>query len=108
MANESASTGINEVETMAGYLEAFKVDHYISFDMSLARGLDYYTGVIYEAVTAQSAPPKDAAEKKAAAAKSKKAAAKSDEDASEYVGVGSIAAGGRYDKLVGMFLEFFH
>ncbi|OWB58166.1 hypothetical protein B5S28_g4164 [[Candida] boidinii] len=108
MANESASTGINEVETMADYLEAFKVDHYISFDMSLARGLDYYTGVIYEAVTAQSAPPKDAAEKKAAAAaaaaKSKKAAAKSDEDASEYVGVGSIAAGGRYDKLVGMFL----
>lgn len=23
---------------------------YVSFDLSLARGLDYYTGVIYEAV----------------------------------------------------------
>ena len=25
----------------------------VSFDMSLARGLDYYTGVIYEAVLVQ-------------------------------------------------------
>lgn len=25
--------------------------------MSLARGLDYYTGIIYEAVTEKSAPP---------------------------------------------------
>ncbi|ESW99645.1 hypothetical protein KL918_001421 [Ogataea parapolymorpha] len=100
MANESAKQGIDEITTMADYVEAFEVDHYISFDMSLARGLDYYTGVIYEAVTSQSAPPKDAAEKKARVKKSKK----DDEDASEYVGVGSIAAGGRYDGLVGMFL----
>lgn len=46
----------------------------ISFDLSLARGLDYYTGVIYEAVLTA----KDSV-------------------------VGSIAAGGRYDNLVGMF-----
>lgn len=97
MANESASSGIEDIAKMADYLEAFKIDHYVSFDMSLARGLDYYTGVIYECVTAQSAPPKDAAERK----KKKK---KDDEDASEYVGVGSIVAGGRYDGLVGMFL----
>ncbi|VEU20246.1 DEKNAAC101115 [Brettanomyces naardenensis] len=99
MANESAHTGITDVETMAAYLEAFGIDHYISFDMSLARGLDYYTGIIYECVTEQSAPPKDAAEKKARAKAHHK-----EEDASEYVGVGSIAAGGRYDHLVGMFL----
>lgn len=43
-----------------------------SFDLSLARGLDYYTGVIYEAVFKGGT-------------------------------VGSIAAGGRYDHLVGMF-----
>ncbi|ODV85399.1 hypothetical protein CANARDRAFT_28195 [[Candida] arabinofermentans NRRL YB-2248] len=106
MSNESAKTGIQEITLMADYLEAFEVDQFISFDMSLARGLDYYTGVIYEAVTAQSAPPKDAAEKKAKAnAKANANASKSsEEDASEYVGVGSIAAGGRYDKLVGMFL----
>lgn len=100
MANASASEGLLEVQTMVEYLEAFGVDKFISFDMSLARGLDYYTGLIYEAVTAQSAPPADAAEKKKKKSKSKG----EDEDASEYVGVGSIAAGGRYDNLVGMFL----
>ena len=45
----------------------------IIFDFSLARGLDYYTGLIYEAVL-------------------------TDENR-----VGSIAGGGRYDGLVGMF-----
>ncbi|PNH03565.1 Histidine--tRNA ligase [Tetrabaena socialis] len=44
----------------------------VTLDLSLARGLDYYTGVIYEAVLGGA-------------------------------NVGSIAAGGRYDKLVGMF-----
>jgi histidyl-tRNA synthetase len=29
----------------------------ITFDLSLARGLDYYTGIIYEAVTEHSGPP---------------------------------------------------
>lgn len=53
----------------------------ISFDLSLARGLDYYTGVIYEAVLLQT--PVRAGE--------------------EPLGVGSVAAGGRYDGLVGMF-----
>lgn len=46
----------------------------ITFDLSLARGLDYYTGVIYEAVITEGK-----------------------------LQVGSIAAGGRYDELVGMF-----
>ncbi|KAG0674368.1 Cytoplasmic and mitochondrial histidine tRNA synthetase [Pichia californica] len=104
MANESAKTGIEEITTMADYLEAFNVDKYISFDMSLARGLDYYTGVIYEAVTEQSAPPSDANEKKEKAKAKAKKSKDGDDDASEYVGVGSIAAGGRYDNLVGMFL----
>ncbi|CAI5493852.1 unnamed protein product [Closterium sp. Naga37s-1] len=45
----------------------------VVFDLSLARGLDYYTGVIYEAVLKGGST------------------------------VGSIAAGGRYDNLVGMF-----
>lgn len=106
MSNESAKFGIEEISTMVDYLEAFKVDNYINFDMSLARGLDYYTGVIYEAVTSQSAPPSDANEKKEKAVKKSKnkKGGEADDDASEYVGVGSIAAGGRYDGLVGMFL----
>ncbi len=48
-------------------------DDRIVFDMSLVRGLDYYTGPIFEAV------PVD-------------------------VKMGSIAGGGRYDGLIGMFL----
>lgn len=86
----------------------------MSFDLSLARGLDYYTGLIYEAVTEGSAPPAPVAADPAAVpspapkAKSKRgAAAAGGDDEAEIdestVGVGSIAAGGRYDELVGMF-----
>lgn len=85
--------------------------------MSLARGLDYYTGIIYEAITEASAPPgfKDAnalAEGSSEPAppppppkkKSKKPAQDGEEEVDEsQVGVGSIAAGGRYDNLVGLF-----
>lgn len=101
-ANEKAMEGLNEIKTLITYLNAFGVQDYISFDLSLARGLDYYTGIIYEAVTSASAPPKNASELKEKAKKNKK---KDDDDASEYVGVGSIAAGGRYDNLVNMFAE---
>ncbi|NXF54907.1 SYHC protein, partial [Oceanites oceanicus] len=53
----------------------------ISFDLSLARGLDYYTGVIFEAVLLQ----------------------QENDHVEEPVSVGSVAGGGRYDGLVGMF-----
>lgn len=61
------------------------------FDLSLARGLDYYTGIIYEAVLTQAgvAPVTTEAQNGAAA--------------EESVSVGSVAGGGRYDGLVGMF-----
>lgn len=89
----------------------------MSFDLSLARGLDYYTGVIYEAVTEASAPPPKVIEATPAAAPTpaavappaakKKSTTATTEDDTELdestVGVGSIAAGGRYDELVGMF-----
>ena len=93
--NATAQQGIQEMEVLADYVEAFGIQDNLRFDLSLARGLDYYTGLIYEAVTAASAPPKNASELKKAKSE--------DEDASAYVGVGSIAAGGRYDNLVGMF-----
>jgi len=63
---------MDEMETLFGFLGAMDALGDISFDLSLARGLDYYTGLIYEAVLIGA-------------------------------GVGSIAAGGRYDGLVGMF-----
>lgn len=69
-----ANEALNELEVLYNYLEAMDVLKYIQFDMSLARGLDYYTGLIYEAILTDPS-----------------------------VGVGSISAGGRYDHLVGMF-----
>jgi histidyl-tRNA synthetase len=69
-----ALDAMNELKTLFDYLDAMGTLHRISFDLSLARGLDYYTGVIYEAVLIDGVAQ-----------------------------VGSIAAGGRYDNLVGMF-----
>jgi histidyl-tRNA synthetase len=104
MENASAAEGISDMETALPYLEALDVLKYISFDLSLARGLDYYTGLIYEAVTAASAPPSETTGSQSKSAKKKKAKDGLDEDDnSENVGVGSVMAGGRYDNLVGMF-----
>lgn len=61
------------------------------FDLSLARGLDYYTGIIYEAVLSQAAVAPVAIESSNGA------------PTEECVAVGSVAGGGRYDGLVGMF-----
>ena len=106
--NERAVEGLAEMELLYQYLDVYGVTDRLSFDLSLARGLDYYTGVIYEAVTALSAPPsmtaassdnKDESEKK----KKKNVATENGELDESTVGVGSIAAGGRYDHLVGMF-----
>lgn len=74
MALESAKTAVAEMNKLFQYLRAFKSDKVCSFDLSLARGLSYYTGVIFEAVLMN----KD-------------------------VHVGSVGGGGRYDKLVGRF-----
>jgi histidyl-tRNA synthetase len=67
-----SATALEELKVLFEFLEGMNALGPIVFDLSLARGLDYYTGVIYEAVLLGG-------------------------------NVGSIAAGGRYDKLVGMF-----
>ncbi|KAG1859822.1 hypothetical protein F4604DRAFT_1791949 [Suillus subluteus] len=111
MANPSAKQGISDMDILFTLLRAYKVLDKISFDMSLARGLDYYTGIIYEAIVEASAPPAltaNATESQAPSKPkpSKKAKAddgEEDELDESQVGVGSIAAGGRYDNLVGMF-----
>ncbi|KAI1499176.1 histidyl-tRNA synthetase, class IIa [Biscogniauxia marginata] len=107
-ANESMKQGMADLELMFSYLECFKVLDAVSFDLSLARGLDYYTGVIYEVVTEGSAPSSTPAAAEVVPAPNKKKSKSStdpDEDRSSdpSVGVGSVAAGGRYDNLVGMF-----
>lgn len=78
--SEQALEGLKSLKLLFEYLTLFRITEKISFDLSLARGLDYYTGVIYEAVLLQ---PPAAGE--------------------EPLHVGSVAAGGRYDELVAMF-----
>ncbi|KAF2263992.1 histidyl-tRNA synthetase [Lojkania enalia] len=103
-ANASAKKGLEDMALLCTYLDIYGVLPVLSIDMSLARGLDYYTGVIYEVVTEGSAP---SASKDEVAKKSKKEKKNVDpeEDRSNdpTLGVGSVAAGGRYDELVGMF-----
>jgi len=71
-----AKAGLDDMALLLRYCNLYGCSDSVSFDLSLARGLDYYTGVIYEAVLG------------------------GDE---EEVLVGSVAGGGRYDGLVGMF-----
>ena len=70
--NERCLRGLEKLEELVALLNVMGALRFCSLDLSLARGLDYYTGVIFEAVL-------------------------------EGSNVGSIAAGGRYDDLVGMF-----
>ncbi|CCF73205.1 histidyl-tRNA synthetase [Babesia microti strain RI] len=72
---ENAKTAIEEIKLFNQYTLSFHMgkEPPLVLDLSLARGLDYYTGLIYEAVLIDN---KD---------------------------VGSIAAGGRYDGLIGSF-----
>ncbi|XP_077559046.1 histidine--tRNA ligase isoform X2 [Haemaphysalis longicornis] len=81
--NASAKRGLDEMQLFFEYCDLYRITDKVSFDLSLARGLDYYTGIIFEAVLTGG---------RAAAAAG-----------GEPEGVGSVAAGGRYDKLVGMF-----
>ena len=68
--HELLDQGISELETVVGCLSAFGVpaDHF-KVDLTIARGLDYYTGTVYE--TAMLDHPE----------------------------IGSICSGGRYDNL---------
>ncbi|WJX68243.1 histidine--tRNA ligase [Trifolium repens] len=71
--NVGSVDALNDLEILFNALDKSKRLDKVVFDLSLARGLDYYTGVIFEAVFKGGAQ------------------------------VGSIAAGGRYDNLIGMF-----
>ncbi|XP_019901363.1 histidine--tRNA ligase isoform X1 [Esox lucius] len=84
--SKQACAGLTDMKLLFSYLELFQVTDKVVFDLSLARGLDYYTGVIYEAILTQNGPAPEAGEK-----------------GEEGVSVGSVAGGGRYDGLVGMF-----
>lgn len=51
MSNPTTKQGLESMELLFKYCQLMGVEESsVSFDLSLARGLDYYTGVIYEAV----------------------------------------------------------
>uniref|UniRef100_A0A3P9KGS3 histidine--tRNA ligase n=1 Tax=Oryzias latipes TaxID=8090 RepID=A0A3P9KGS3_ORYLA len=89
--NKQACAGLSDIKLLFSYLQLFQVTDKVVFDLSLARGLDYYTGVIYEAVLTQAGVPPLASDSQNGAS------------SEESAGVGSVAGGGRYDGLVGMF-----
>lgn len=74
--NELLDTGIEELSTVVRYMSAFGVpeDHFM-VDLTIARGLDYYTGTVYETVML------------------------------DHPEIGSICSGGRYDNLAEYYTE---
>lgn len=48
--SKSAVDGLEAIKLLLKYCETQGTLDSVSFDLSLARGLDYYTGVIYEAI----------------------------------------------------------
>ena len=46
--SETGMRGIAEMETVLGYVERLGIDLTVELDLSLARGLNYYTGAIFE------------------------------------------------------------
>ncbi|KAI0014451.1 histidyl-tRNA synthetase [Xylariaceae sp. FL0662B] len=83
-ADANVKAGLDDMDLLISYLEVMDVVGKVSFDLSLARGLDYYSGLIYEVLPTSANRPGQAG-------------------ASQPSQVGSIAAGGRYDYLVGMY-----
>lgn len=46
--SQTGLKGLDELEELFGYIEAAGIRHEVEIDLSLARGLNYYTGAIFE------------------------------------------------------------
>ena len=68
--NDTFKTGVSELNEVIKYIRLFNVpEDYFTVDVSIARGLDYYTGTVYETFL------------------------------NDYKSIGSICSGGRYNNL---------
>jgi histidyl-tRNA synthetase len=68
--NEEFKEGVSELSEVVHYIGCFNVpDENYAIDLTISRGLDYYTGTVYETFL------------------------------NDYPGIGSICSGGRYDNL---------
>ncbi|MBQ6207084.1 MAG: histidine--tRNA ligase [Oscillospiraceae bacterium] len=74
--NDLFDGGLDELRTVTRYLDSFGVpaDHF-KIDLTIARGLDYYTGTVYETTL------------------------------DDYPEIGSVCSGGRYDNLAGYYTD---
>jgi len=75
--NEVGNKGLDEIRKVQDFLSNVTLHNTIEFDPTLARGLSYYTGCIFEVVV--------------------------DTEAHPAIVMGSIGGGGRYDNLTGVF-----
>ena len=74
--SETFDQGVDELATVVKYLSAFGVpEENFAVDLTIARGLDYYTGTVYETVML------------------------------DHPEIGSICSGGRYDNLAGYYID---
>lgn len=72
--NEMFKTGVEELKEVIKHIRLFNVpEDYFAIDLSIARGLDYYTGTVYETFL------------------------------NDYQQIGSICSGGRYNDLAGYY-----
>ncbi|MEL7220355.1 MAG: histidine--tRNA ligase [Bacteroidota bacterium] len=75
--SETGLLGVEEIMTVMNYLDGYEIQNRFEFDITLARGLSYYTGCIFEANVDTTAHPT--------------------------IKMGSIGGGGRYEDLTSMF-----
>jgi histidyl-tRNA synthetase len=74
ISDEMFSTGMNELAQVLESIDSLGVPSAtVGVDLSIARGLDYYTGTIYETTL------------------------------NDFPGIGSVCSGGRYDDLAGLY-----
>ena len=74
--NEMFDQGLTELKTVTANLSAFGVpEENFAVDLTIARGLDYYTGTVYETTLL------------------------------DHPEIGSVCSGGRYDNLAGYYIE---
>ena len=74
--NDTFKKGVEELTDVVKYIRMFNVpDEYFMVDLSIARGLDYYTGTVYETFL------------------------------DDYKSIGSVCSGGRYNDLAGFYTD---
>jgi len=76
IADETYNEGVEELAKVIGYLRRFGVEEgAFAIDLTIARGLDYYTGTVYETML------------------------------NDYPSMGSVCSGGRYENLAGYYTD---